>query len=92
MRSSRHSQRHSPFVQNKRSVSNETVEYDYVVVGSGIGGGPVAANLAVAGFKVLLIDAGGDSGEGKAYSQLQYLCVFTDRQQRPRKSSPRYTF
>ncbi|EFX06588.1 choline dehydrogenase [Grosmannia clavigera kw1407] len=38
------------------------VEYDYIVVGSGPGGGPLAANLAMGGYKVLLIDAGGDSG------------------------------
>ncbi|KAI0406814.1 hypothetical protein F4802DRAFT_77301 [Xylaria palmicola] len=43
--------------------SKRDISYDYVVVGSGPGGGPVAANLAVAGFKVLLIDAGGNSGE-----------------------------
>lgn len=43
--------------------NNSTSEtYEYVVVGSGPGGGPVAANLAIAGYKVLLIDAGGDSG------------------------------
>ncbi|KAF5976009.1 choline dehydrogenase [Fusarium bulbicola] len=50
---------HNPFIGKRDTV----VEYDYVVVGSGAGGGPVAANLAVAGFKVLLIDAGGDSGD-----------------------------
>jgi choline dehydrogenase len=34
-------------------------EYDYIVVGSGAGGGPVAANLAKHGFRVLLLEAGG---------------------------------
>jgi choline dehydrogenase len=34
--------------------------YDFVIVGSGAGGGPLAANLALEGFRVLLIEAGGD--------------------------------
>lgn len=34
--------------------------YDYVVVGSGAGGGPVACRLAQAGYRVALIEAGGD--------------------------------
>lgn len=37
-------------------------EYEYIIVGSGPGGAPLAANLAIAGHSVLLIDAGGDYG------------------------------
>ncbi len=33
------------------------------MVGSGPGGGPLAANLAIKGYKVLLVDAGDDQGE-----------------------------
>ncbi len=33
--------------------------YEYIVVGSGAGGGTVAANLASAGYRVLLLEAGG---------------------------------
>lgn len=33
--------------------------HDFIIVGSGAGGGPLAANLALAGFSVLLIEAGG---------------------------------
>ncbi|MBP1851558.1 choline dehydrogenase-like flavoprotein [Rhizobium halophytocola] len=35
-------------------------QYDYIVVGSGAGGGTLAARLAEAGARVLLIEAGGD--------------------------------
>ncbi|KAF2710579.1 GMC oxidoreductase [Pleomassaria siparia CBS 279.74] len=41
--------------------------YDYVVVGSGPGGGPLSARLAIAGFKVLLIEAGDDQGVNLRY-------------------------
>ncbi|WP_086932740.1 GMC family oxidoreductase [Agarilytica rhodophyticola] len=33
-------------------------QYEYVIVGSGAGGGPLAANLAKAGFSVLVLEAG----------------------------------
>jgi len=34
--------------------------YDFVVIGSGAGGGPVASNLARAGYSVLVLEAGDD--------------------------------
>jgi choline dehydrogenase len=37
-----------------------TADADYIVIGSGAGGGPLAANLVAAGFSVLLLEAGGD--------------------------------
>ncbi|KAF2247256.1 GMC oxidoreductase [Trematosphaeria pertusa] len=42
--------------------------YEYVVVGSGAGGGPLAARLALAGHKTLLIEAGDDQGANLNYT------------------------
>ncbi|ORX96436.1 choline dehydrogenase [Clohesyomyces aquaticus] len=41
-------------------------EYDYIVVGSGPGGGPLASNLARANYTVLLIEAGDQSTQGSS--------------------------
>lgn len=48
--------------------SNHKVEllpsdYEYVIVGSGAGGGPLSANLARHGHQVLLLEAGDDQGQ-----------------------------
>jgi choline dehydrogenase len=40
----------------------ETREFEYIVVGSGAGGGPLAANLARQGHSVLLLEAGKETG------------------------------
>ena len=41
---------------------DHTEVFDFIVVGSGPGGGPVAANLSRAGYTVLLLEAGDDQG------------------------------
>jgi choline dehydrogenase len=47
----------------KRDINVTRLEdYDYIVVGSGAGGGPLAARLAIDGQKVLLLEAGDDQG------------------------------
>ncbi len=40
---------------------------EYIIIGSGAGGGPLAANLAKAGHKVLVMEAGSDAA-GPTYS------------------------
>jgi choline dehydrogenase len=44
-----------------QSISNSSNTYDYIVTGSGPGGGTIATNLARAGHSVLLIEAGSDA-------------------------------
>ncbi len=46
-----------------KSTQPETNEFDFIIVGSGAGGGPLAARLALKGGRVLLIEAGGDAAQ-----------------------------
>ncbi|KAI1344470.1 GMC oxidoreductase [Xylariaceae sp. FL0016] len=45
-------------------------QYDYVVVGSGPGGGPLAVDLAKAGYSVLLLEAGSDLVDDPVYTDV----------------------
>ena len=78
-------------------MSDETA-FDYIIVGSGAGGGPLAANLALAGFRVLLMEAGGDEDsldysvpafnglatEDEAYRWDYYVRHYSDQAQQER--------
>ena len=44
----------------------EKSTFDYIIIGSGAGGGPLAARLAERGKKVLVIEAGRDSAAAKS--------------------------
>ena len=44
----------------------QTAESDFIIVGSGAGGGPLACNLAKNGFRVLVLEAGGWDAPGVA--------------------------
>lgn len=52
--------------------------YEYVVVGSGAGGGPLAARLALAGHKTLLIEAGDDQGDNNNYTVPAYSALASE--------------
>ncbi|KAI8634319.1 GMC oxidoreductase [Xylariaceae sp. FL1651] len=58
------------FVAAGTLVQAAAERYDYIVVGSGPGGAPLAANLARAGYSVALLEAGVDLGNNKNYSEL----------------------
>lgn len=47
--------------------------YDYIVVGSGPGGAPLAARLGLAGYKVLVIEAGADEAPDDWNITVPYL-------------------
>ena len=47
-------------ISEAKAADPEQSEFDYIIVGSGAGGGPLAARLARAGKKVLVIEAGHD--------------------------------
>ncbi|MCO6690058.1 hypothetical protein KMZ27_11010 [Pseudomonas shirazica] len=50
----------------KSAENPQSTPFDYVIVGSGAGGGPLAARLALNGRRVLLVEAGVDpAGENR---------------------------
>jgi len=50
---------HGRILSCRELLTQPAATYDYVVVGAGPGGAPLASRLAMAGHSVLLIDAGG---------------------------------
>nr|WP_246722832.1 GMC oxidoreductase [Aliikangiella sp. G2MR2-5] len=56
----------SSFATSNIEFVNE--EFEFIIVGSGAGGGPLAANLARAGHRVLLLEAGDDDPSDDTYN------------------------
>lgn len=55
--------------------------YEYVIVGSGAGGGPLAARLALAGHKTLLLEAGADHGTENNYTVPAYSVRMSEEEE-----------
>ncbi|KAF3025491.1 hypothetical protein E8E14_006449 [Neopestalotiopsis sp. 37M] len=63
--------------------AQNATSYDYVVVGSGPGGAPLAANLARAGHSVILLEAGDDQGNNPNMSLIgNFLPAASDEKTR----------
>jgi choline dehydrogenase len=60
------------------TASGNPDSFEYIVIGSGAGGGPVAANLAKAGYRVLLLEAGGQE-EPQEYSVPAFQGLSTEQ-------------
>lgn len=56
----------------------ELTGYEYIVVGSGAGGGPLATRLALAGHKTLLLEAGDDQGLSNNYTVPSYSALSSE--------------
>ena len=54
------------------------LEYDYIVVGSGAGGGPLASRLARDGHKTLLLEAGSDQSDNLNTTVPGYQAAVTE--------------
>ena len=59
------------------SRQSETLDYEYIIVGSGAGGGPLACRLAMAGHRTLLVEAGNDQNGNINISVPAYQAVVT---------------
>ncbi|GLS19740.1 hypothetical protein GCM10007874_27570 [Labrys miyagiensis] len=54
----------------------DTTPFDYIVVGSGAGGGPLAARLALGGQRVLVIEAGVDPISDNEHSEAHRVPIY----------------
>ncbi|KAI1418912.1 hypothetical protein F5Y12DRAFT_789499 [Xylaria sp. FL1777] len=71
------------FIAAGTLVEASAESYDYIVVGSGPGGAPLAANLARAGYSVALLEAGIDLGNNKNFSEIaNFIAAGNDEKSR----------
>src|SRR6478672_8257686 len=70
--------------------SDSEANYDFIIVGSGAGGGPLACNLARKQFRVLLIEAGSQSSWDPSNPESQDVPAFHTRAAEDSKISWEY--
>lgn len=70
-----------PNAEDSASGASSESDPDFIIVGSGAGGGPLACRLALAGFRVLLLEAGKDVGKLPVYQVPAFHALSTEDEQ-----------
>ncbi|KAK8190390.1 uncharacterized protein BKA78DRAFT_252775 [Phyllosticta capitalensis] len=69
------------YINGANATTTTLEDYEYVIVGSGPGGAPLAARLAIAGHKVLLLEAGNDQHNTTEYNVPALSCLAVEKEE-----------
>lgn len=74
----------------QEAFDRDTTPLDYIIVGAGPGGGPLAARLAEAGMNVLVLEAGEDPGDSEIQPNMSDEKIVERQNKRPIYYCPGY--